>query len=365
MIHLLQYIAPDYIGIVICIFLICLIGNSKDILGGRSEKRFLSTIWIVLFCCCAESFTIALEWIGHPACNAIDLWINAITVFLYVLVAVQMCYVLDESLEQHRRVISGLCAAYFVFVIIATLNGWLFTVTGTTDYNRGPLLVINMLVPAAAFVLLVRSCYKMSRKFAHIRDGYIALMAFFLCLSTGLQIAFCGILLIWPTMSVMMMLFYIYLKEMQFMIDPVTSIMNRTAFEQRMRKAERAPNVAILVFDLNNLKEVNDANGHAEGDMYLATAAEYISEAFASHGFTFRIGGDEFGTIVYRMPEKEIIHRMTELDLRCMSTRSRYPLSFAHGYAIKDIEDADLRATMKRADDKMYSHKSHMKKIWR
>lgn len=354
MTQLLQHIATDFIGVVICIFLFCLTGRGNNLLSRRTGNRFIGAVWMVFFCCVAEMFTIVLEWIGDPAFNAVDLWLNAATEFLYVFVMLQMSYVFDDGLEQHRRVITGSYIAYMIFIIIATAQGWLFTVTGATIYCRGPLLFPSMIFPGAALILLVHSSYKLSSKYAHIRDGYIAMMVFFLCLNLMLQVVFYGLLLIWPTISLMMMLFYIYLRETSFMIDPVTSIMNRAAFERRIKKAEHISDVAILIFDLNNLKEVNDASGHSEGDMYLSTAARYISEAFDSHGFTFRIGGDEFGTIAYRISEDEIQRKMNDLDLRCASVDFTYPLSFAHGYAIRNKDDRDLRATMKRADDQMY-----------
>ena len=365
MIHLLQHIATDFIGLMICVFLICLIGKDNEMISKRTGNRFLIVIWIVLFCDASEMLSITLEWFGRPAFNVADLCLNAISVFFYVLVAVEMSYIFDENLQKYRKLFNTLIIFYLVFVVISSAMGWLFTITGNTVYNRGPLLYGNMIIPGSAMVLLVRSSQVLSAKYAHIRDGYILLMTAFLCMSIAIQIAFYGVLLIWPGISVIMMLFYIYLREMEFMIDPVTSIMNRAAFEMRLSRAERASDVAILIFDLNNLKEVNDAEGHNEGDKYLSTAAEYISDAFESNGYTFRIGGDEFGTIVYRLSEKEIEHRMGELDLRCKNNSRGYPVSIAHGYAVRSDEDHDLRDTIKRADARMYHHKISTKKIWK
>ena len=84
--------------------------------------------------------------------------------------------------------------------------------------------------------------------------------------------------------------------------DPLTGVGNRRALEERLelcsRQArERGGDVAVLLADLDNLKELNDSLGHARGDLALAAVAEALSaEATGSHEdrTVYRLGGDEF-----------------------------------------------------------------------
>ena len=80
--------------------------------------------------------------------------------------------------------------------------------------------------------------------------------------------------------------------------------------------------LAVAVFDLNNLKTVNDTLGHAAGDDYIRQACEMLCDAFR-HSAVFRIGGDEFAVISrdsdYEHME-ERIEALEEINRRHMET---------------------------------------------
>lgn len=85
--------------------------------------------------------------------------------------------------------------------------------------------------------------------------------------------------------------------------DPLTGVGNRRALEERLelcaREArESGGDVALLLGDLDNLKELNDALGHARGDQALAAVAAALTAEVGGHegasGTVYRLGGDEF-----------------------------------------------------------------------
>jgi diguanylate cyclase (GGDEF)-like protein len=77
--------------------------------------------------------------------------------------------------------------------------------------------------------------------------------------------------------------------------DSLTTLANRRAFDLALPMAEMDHTQAIIVFDLNNFKRINDHAGHQAGDLLLVEFARVMS-FFASR--SFRIGGDEFAAIV-------------------------------------------------------------------
>ena len=50
----------------------------------------------------------------------------------------------------------------------------------------------------------------------------------------------------------------------------------------------------LIVFDVDNFKQVNDCYGHLQGDACLAAIAACLKKAYARCGYCYRIGGDEF-----------------------------------------------------------------------
>lgn len=85
--------------------------------------------------------------------------------------------------------------------------------------------------------------------------------------------------------------------------DPLLGVSNRRAFVRDLNRAiamaERYETPSALVFaDLNDLKKINDAFGHAAGDAALAHVASILSANIRQTDAVGRLGGDEFGIIL-------------------------------------------------------------------
>ena len=81
--------------------------------------------------------------------------------------------------------------------------------------------------------------------------------------------------------------------------DTLTGLANRLSFEQQVKQAikmarRRSQKLAILFFDLDGFKDVNDSLGHAAGDRLLRTVAERIEGEVREADLVSRLGGDEF-----------------------------------------------------------------------
>lgn len=77
--------------------------------------------------------------------------------------------------------------------------------------------------------------------------------------------------------------------------DPLTGTANRLAFEERLEALKSGEeSIAIASLDLNDLKAVNDAYGHAVGDRLLRKAAGVLGANCTGRAEVYRIGGDEF-----------------------------------------------------------------------
>ena len=79
--------------------------------------------------------------------------------------------------------------------------------------------------------------------------------------------------------------------------DQLTKLYNRSGFEF-LRKNVDFDNAALLLFDVDKFKRVNDSNGHDIGDDVLVKVAEVVRGAFRSGDYICRIGGDEFAAIM-------------------------------------------------------------------
>src|SRR5207302_123554 len=91
--------------------------------------------------------------------------------------------------------------------------------------------------------------------------------------------------------------------EHQAQTDSLTSLYNHRYFHERLRseltRASRShDSVAVLMFDIDDFKKVNDVYGHAQGDELLEQVGRLASENVRGSDVVCRIGGEEFGVIM-------------------------------------------------------------------
>jgi diguanylate cyclase (GGDEF)-like protein len=147
-------------------------------------------------------------------------------------------------------------------------------------------------------------------------------------------------------------------------LDALTGLHNRRYFHETLaRESARAHRynrrLALIVFDLDDFKDVNDKVGHLQGDAVLAEAAERVREVIRSADVPCRVGGDEFAVI---LPESAI-EQAEQLFGRLQAAISGRPigqagrLHISAGVAELKPED-DSISFFERADDALYRAKN-------
>ena len=174
------------------------------------------------------------------------------------------------------------------------------------------------------------------------------------------------ILLLCMTMDAILTFFRIW-KERQYIefyrqlatFDSKTNIKNRNAYELRLRKlvGEHPSELCFIIFDVDNMKQINDTYGHHAGDEVLTFIAECIQKIFADHVDCYRIGGDEFCVII--TDNTEISERLYEFDkLIKQNNKNKLPVSVSYGWSRKKFsEDSPITSDdlyeIKNSSDKM------------
>lgn len=155
--------------------------------------------------------------------------------------------------------------------------------------------------------------------------------------------------------------------------DGLTELGNRTLFKERLSyldstKVRDNLDITITMFDVNNLKKINDILGHQAGDEMLITSAEIIKRSFGSEGECFRTGGDEFVSIITGKDAEARAHACHTLfngyiEDHNNSEKTKYLIKIASGsctYKHK-MGEKPLNEIYQTADDYMYANKKQMK----
>lgn len=140
--------------------------------------------------------------------------------------------------------------------------------------------------------------------------------------------------------------------------DPLTGLSNRRAWQDAMRREQarcaRHPRpVAVVVIDLDDLKRVNDADGHLAGDVLLRMTGGLLREILRPSDIVARIGGDEFAALLVDVVDD---------DPGALADRIRRDLAVegvaaSVGAAIHPAGDR-LDAAFQDADRSMYRQKA-------
>jgi len=148
--------------------------------------------------------------------------------------------------------------------------------------------------------------------------------------------------------------------------DFLTGYENRMSFEQRLREcgdlAEKGEYVTLIICDVNNLKKINDTQGYKVGDAYVRETADMIADNLNGAGPLYRIGGDEFASIIVGKDERGIGVIMSALRTERRMAVKEVRFSCACGAAMyTEGIDTTLRDVFKRADESMYKEKKRQK----
>ncbi len=162
------------------------------------------------------------------------------------------------------------------------------------------------------------------------------------------------------------------LREMS-LVDELTRVYNRRGFmtlaEQQIKVAHRTrKEMSLFYADLDDLKKINDAFGHKEGDAALVEAAGILRDAFRDSDIIARLGGDEFVVLAIDVAESRATALARRLRERVAARNARpeaaYSVSFSLGVARYEPDNpSSLEDLLARADVRMYQDKASKKAV--
>jgi diguanylate cyclase (GGDEF)-like protein len=152
------------------------------------------------------------------------------------------------------------------------------------------------------------------------------------------------------------------------LLDPLTGLVNRRGFDQTLHAAVAArgeaehgrratddrPGFALLVFDLNRFKTVNDTHGHPAGDRLLRAVAANCTAIVRPGDTLARIGGDEFAVIA---PEAGVRGARRLADELLVAVR-RAGIEATVAWAVHPDDGSDGDELLRTADRRLYAGKA-------
>jgi diguanylate cyclase (GGDEF)-like protein len=145
-------------------------------------------------------------------------------------------------------------------------------------------------------------------------------------------------------------------------LDSLTGAYNRRYAEQRLiTEIDRAQRyrlpLTVILFDLDDFKQVNDEHGHAAGDCVLKAFAERLSKSTRGSDIAARYGGDEFLTLLPECQPDDVQYVLKRLDgLKVQVGEAMRPISYSAGWA-DYLPGESAEELLKRVDAELYANK--------
>jgi diguanylate cyclase (GGDEF)-like protein len=152
------------------------------------------------------------------------------------------------------------------------------------------------------------------------------------------------------------------------LVDPLTGLYNRRFAERRLRaevarSERRGYALTLVMFDLNDFKEINDRYGHAAGDLVLREFGDRLSKAVREADLAARLGGDEFMLLLTECDSSQlpsVLQRLGSIEVNLDG--QRIPVRFSVGS--KQFELGQLpKELMEEADKALYQDKQASKAL--
>ena len=148
--------------------------------------------------------------------------------------------------------------------------------------------------------------------------------------------------------------------------DPLTGLYNRRLFEEHFeRELNRAlrytQQLALVILDLHQFKEVNDRYGHPRGDLLLQTAASTARKSLRASDYAFRIGGDELALLLVQTDSEQatmLAHRVRANFLAAIEPMQMMTaLGLDYGVAVFPADGDQRDVLIRTADERLYKMK--------
>jgi len=156
----------------------------------------------------------------------------------------------------------------------------------------------------------------------------------------------------------------------ELLIDPLTKVYNRKAFEKDLNKIlthgkSKDLDLIVAIIDVDDFKKINDTYGHLVGDFVLIKLAQFMKSLIRNTDKVYRIGGDEFIIVFNRSTLQNAQKSIERIISKISRTSLKYKdhiikVTISVGIAAHKKGDT-IESLLKRADKALYKVKSNNK----
>ena len=337
----------------------CILTKLSESLNKKQKRGFFLAFALIAAISVLEVITLVVD--GMPPGYR---WLNILSNYLGfgLTPAVPLClvYVLDKkSIIRRGFKVAVCCEGVYLLFLAATLPyGPVFSVSRENLYARGGCFFIYVIMYYASMLYLMVATVRTAAAFQNRSRTLIYPLTLFLGAETMIQLALPALHVTWLCVTLLSVLYFIYCNEMWNQLDALTGLLNQNSYLNRTVEMDRSGGV-LVVFDVDDFKQINDRYGHLQGDLCLAEIAACLKKAYARCGYCYRIGGDEFCVLLKDRAQEAPCAE--DFLRRLEQRREALPFLPTVSFGSAAFSGEDVGTVKDRADREMYRYKSQRK----
>lgn len=279
--------------------------KDNETISRRVKKEIFIIAGLIFIGCVCEFFGLYLNGTSskfstiHGIIKAIELTIAPVIPILYTkIVGLKNANIKKQVIILICLIINGICEFISVFI------PFIFYIDENNIYRHAFFYSFYTIMYSAGIIFFIIELLKYTRKYQS--KNIVTLISILVFLISGFLIKVLNeeINTDWLVVTIALLQFIIYYSDLALKVDPMTTLLNRKSYENRLKKIDYM--TAIIILDANYFKEINDQFGHQFGDEILKIIAKTILKAYGKYAHCYRIGGDEFCVILKRGKLEEI-----------------------------------------------------------
>ncbi len=205
------------------------------------------------------------------------------------------------------------------------------------------------------------------------RIEYLTLIAYLLPPAVGIFLneTLTGVDLIWPSMTISLVMVYTNIQSRMTHTDPLTGVFNRREYEKQVEYLSSQKGmhkkICAIMIDIDNFKKINDEESHQTGDKALIEVSNILQKSIRKNDFIARIGGDEF-CIMIESDQMDVLHqivnRINEQMQLFNAAWEGKKIRLSMGYGIYDaVYHKNFKQFFEKLDRLMYDDKNLSKEL--
>ena len=315
-----------------------------------------------------NALIVAATWLDRTISTNINLWrLRQITTFINFAISPLAPLIIGKIYQKNNNVSGKYLYFYYIpFIInvilclISLKTGWVFNVNSLNEYQRGPIFVVSFVT--SGFYLLyivINTIFKSKSLNKKFESTFLMIIVAVIAISSVLEVAFVKRFMIWSTIAVTIILYYIILVNQKVLFDQLTGTYGKLVLNHRLSRIQKSKNYILTMIDLNSLKLINDSFGHNFGDMALIDATNVILSSRSKNMNMYRYAGDEFILLTKNSTVEEVNSFLNKVN-KDLTEIMGIKNSFAYGSVEYNLYDKKEDA-IANADKLMYEMKNQMK----